>query len=39
MDTHGIASLIAANFCDWNMEKVNGMLDDCQHIFMKEYVA
>ena len=39
MHAHGIASMIATNFCDWNMEKVERMLADCRHTFMQKYEA
>ena len=39
MHAHGIASMIATNFCDWNMEKVERMLADCQHAFTQKYEA
>ena len=37
MHTHGIASMIATNFCDWNMEKVNYMLEECKMAFTRKY--
>lgn len=37
MHTHGIASMIATNFCDWNMEKVKHMLEESKHAFTKKY--
>lgn len=37
MHTHGIASMIATNFCDWNMEKVNHMLEECKMAFTRKY--
>ena len=30
MHAHGIASMIATEFCHWNMEKVAGMLKQCK---------
>lgn len=39
MHAHGIASMIATNFCDWNMEKVERMLADCRHAFTQKYEA
>ena len=39
MHAHGIASMIATDFCDWNMEKVGRMLESCKHAFTKKYVA
>lgn len=37
MHAHGIASMIATSFCDWNMEKVNRMLTDCKNAFTEKY--
>ena len=37
MHTHGIASMIATNFCDWDLQKVNRMLTECQNAFMQKY--
>lgn len=39
MHAHGIASMIATDFCDWNMEKVSRMLADCKDAFTKKYEA
>lgn len=39
MHTHGIASMIATNFCNWNMKKVERMLADCKHAFTQTYKA
>ena len=39
MHAHGIASMIATNFCDWNMEKVEGMLAESKKAFVREYEA
>ena len=39
MHAHGIASMIATDFCDWNMEKVSRMLVDCKDAFTKKYEA
>ncbi len=39
MHTHGIASMVATSFCDWNMEKVKKMLTDCKRAFIKKYEA
>ena len=33
MQAHGIASMIATNFCDWDMDKVGKMLADCKQAF------
>lgn len=37
MHAHGIASMIATNFCHWDMEKVRHMLEECKHDFTKKY--
>lgn len=37
MHTHGIASMIATSFCDWNMKKVSMMLADCKNAFTEKY--
>lgn len=37
MHAHGIASMIATNFCDWNMEKVERMLADCKSGLTRKY--
>ena len=39
MHAHGIASMIATNFCDWDMEKVEKMLTDCTRVFTQKYEA
>ncbi len=39
MHTHGIASMIATNFCDWDLAKVERMLADCRHAFTQKYEA
>ena len=39
MHAHGIASMIATDFCDWNMEKVKGMLAQCKRAFTQKYEA
>ena len=39
MHAHGIASMIATDFCDWDMEKAGRMLADCKHAFTKQYKA
>ena len=39
MHAHGIASMIATDFCNWNMEKVSRMLADCKDAFTKKYEA
>ena len=39
MHAHGIASMIATDFCDWDMEKVGRMLTSSRSAFTKEYEA
>lgn len=39
MHAHGIASMIATNFCNWNIEKVERMLADCKRTFTQKYEA
>ena len=39
MHAHGIASMIATDFCDWDMAKVERMLADCKRIFTEKYEA
>lgn len=39
MHAHGIASMIATDFCNWNMEKVARMLADCKRAFTSKYEA
>lgn len=35
--THGIASMIATGFCDWNMDKVQKMLSECEQYLSRKY--
>ena len=37
--THGIASMIATDFCDWNLEKVQKMLAECEGYLSRKYGA
>lgn len=37
MHAHGIASMIATNFCDWDMGKVSRMLASCKSAFTEKY--
>lgn len=39
MHTHGIASMIATDFCDWDMEKASFMIQECQTAFTGKYEA
>ena len=35
--THGIASMIATDFCDWNMDKVEKMLAESEQYLSRKY--
>lgn len=37
MHAHGIASMIATDFCNWDMEKVSRMLTECKLAFTEKY--
>lgn len=37
MHAHGIASMIATSFCDWDMEKVTHMVEECHTVFTRKY--
>ncbi len=39
MHTHGIASMIATDFCDWDMNKVSQMIEECKAVFTEKYEA
>lgn len=39
MNAHGIASMIAIDFCGWNMEKAARMLADSKEAFTRKYEA
>ena len=39
MHTHGIATMIATGFCNWNLKKVEGMLEECQTYLAGKYEA
>ena len=39
MHAHGIASMIATDFCDWDMAKVERMLAACKRAFTEKYEA
>ena len=39
MNAHGIASMIATDFCGWNMEKAARMLADSKEAFTRKYKA
>ncbi len=39
MHAHGIAAMIATEFCDWDMDKVSAMLAECKYNFTKKYEA
>jgi len=36
MHAHGIASMVATDFCTWDMKKIVKMLDDCKKHFTHE---
>ena len=38
MHAHGIASMIATGFCDWDMQKVERMLQECYTCFFYPFV-
>lgn len=35
--THGIASMIATNFCDWDIKKAEKMLSECKEYLSQKY--
>lgn len=37
MHTHGIASMIATGFCEWNLTKVEGMIEECRTYLARKY--
>lgn len=37
MHAHGIASMIATDFCNWDTTKVKHMLEECRYSFTKKY--
>lgn len=37
MHTHGIASMIATDFCDWDMDKVAQMIAECESYLSQKY--
>ena len=37
--THGIAAMIATGFCDWNMDKVQTMLAECEQYLSRKYAV
>lgn len=37
MHSHGIATMIANGFCDWNMEKAERMIHKCRDSFCQKY--
>lgn len=39
MQAHGIASMIATDFCDWDMDKAEMMLAECKLAFTKKIEA
>lgn len=39
MHAHGIASMVATDFCHWDMEKIEKMLERCKAAFTQKYEA
>lgn len=39
MHTHGIASMIATDFCVWDIGKIEDMLTECKACFTRKYEA
>lgn len=39
MHTHGIAAMIATDYCDWDMSKAQRMLNRCKKALVREYEA
>lgn len=39
MHAHGIAVMTATNYCDWDMDKAQRMLNRCQKALTKDYEA
>ncbi len=37
MHAHGIASMAATEFCQWNLEKVKRMLEECEYYLSRKY--
>lgn len=37
MHAHGIASMIATDFCDWDLDKARRMLEECTAVFTAKY--
>ena len=37
MHAHGIASMVATDFCNWDLNKVERMLDECKAAFTDKY--
>lgn len=37
MHAHGIASMIATNYCDWDIDKAERMLAECTRAFTQKY--
>ena len=37
MHAHGIASMVATDFCAWDTEKIAGMLADCRASFTRKF--
>lgn len=39
MHAHGIAAMVATDYCSWDMEKARQMLEENAQLFIKEYEA
>lgn len=39
MHTHGIASMIATDYCDWDLEKAERMVAECKTAFTEKFEA
>ena len=36
MHTHGIASMVATDFCQWDMDKVERMVEECHALLSRK---
>lgn len=39
MHTHGIASMAATEFCQWDLNKIKRMLKECEYYLSRKYEA
>ena len=39
MHTHGIASMVATDFCQWDMDKVERMVEECHALLSRKYTG